>query len=82
LTEAGGGDAAERVRPYIDHLLETFGPARLLFGSDWPVLTLAATYADWLALAGACTMHLSPDERAAIFGGNAARVYLHRRGRR
>lgn len=61
--------------PFLDAALDAFGPGRLMFGSDWPVCTLAAPYdrvraavADWAA-------PLSADERAALFGGTAARVY-------
>lgn len=63
------------ITPYVRHVLDTFGPHRVLFGSDWPVCTLAAGYADVVTLAETATAHLSPDERAAVFGGNAARVY-------
>ncbi|MFD7667891.1 amidohydrolase family protein [Streptomyces sp. NPDC059788] len=61
--------------PYARHVLDTFGPHRVLFGSDWPVCTLAATYDDVITLAETATAALSPHERAAIFGGNAERVY-------
>ena len=56
-------------------LLDWFGPDRLIWGSDWPVVTLAAPLIDWLALSEDLTAGLSAPERAAIFGGNAARVY-------
>lgn len=69
LTEAGERRRDEDLRPYIDHLLESFGPARLMWGSDWPVLTLAGDYQAWLAqarsLAGA----------EEIFGATAQRFY-------
>ncbi|WP_078624396.1 amidohydrolase family protein [Streptomyces monomycini] len=63
------------ITPYTRHVLDTFGPHRVLFGSDWPVCTLAAPYDVVVTLAGTSTAHLTPDERAAVFGGNAARVY-------
>ncbi|MFG1807151.1 amidohydrolase family protein [Streptomyces sp. NPDC049040] len=63
------------VLPYAGHLLEAFGPSRVLFGSDWPVCTLAATYGSVLALAEEAVAGLSAAESAAVFGGNAARVY-------
>jgi L-fuconolactonase len=63
------------LRPYADVVLEAFGPARLMFGSDWPVCTLAATYGEVHAVADALTCQLSDAERAAIFGGTARRVY-------
>lgn len=65
----------EQLQPYVTHLLETFGPSRLLFGGDWPVAKLACGYPRWLALARQFTAHLTPAEQAAIFHDNAARVY-------
>jgi L-fuconolactonase len=62
-------------RPFTDVVLDAFGPGRLLFGSDWPVCTVAASYARVLALAEELTAALSPGEREAVFGGNALRVY-------
>jgi L-fuconolactonase len=84
LTEAGArparGAARSNVergaaRRWADHLLATFGPQRLLWGSDWPVLELAAGYADWWDDTQAQLAHLSEPDRAAILGGNAARIY-------
>ena len=81
LTEPAPGRHGEAPR-YLAHALAAFGPDRLLFGSDWPVLTLAAGYADWLAMAEATLAGLAPAERQAFMGGNAARVYLGKgRGR-
>jgi L-fuconolactonase len=65
----------DELRPYADTVLGSFGPDRLLFGSDWPVCTLAATYADVLEAARQLTDSLSADERAALFAGTATRVY-------
>ena len=56
-------------------LLDWFGADRLIWGSDWPVLTLAASYEDWRELSESLLEPLSPDERAAILHGNAARFY-------
>jgi len=63
------------LRPYADTVLDAFGPDRLMFGSDWPVCTLAATYPQVLASARALTAELSPPEQASVFGGTATRVY-------
>jgi L-fuconolactonase len=63
------------VQPYARHLLDAFGPERVLFGSDWPVCTLAGRYADVYALAEQAVAALAPAEQAAVLGGNAARVY-------
>jgi L-fuconolactonase len=65
----------------VDHVLACFGPGRLLWGSDWPVVNLAGGYAKWLAAARALLADLSLDEKADVFGNNAARVYLSKRGR-
>ncbi|MBS0469797.1 MAG: amidohydrolase family protein [Proteobacteria bacterium] len=74
-TEAGPGWSAETLRPYVDVLLRFFGPSRLMWGSDWPVLTEAGSYAQWLSAAEALTAHLSEADRASIFGGTAAAFY-------
>jgi len=76
VTEAGPGWRPALIAPYIDHLLDCFGPGRLMFGSDWPVCTLAASYAEVLDLArGALGTRLGPDEIAAVFAGNTITVY-------
>ena len=53
-------------------VIDAFGPDRLIWGSDWPVLTLAEDYAPWLAHAQAL---IAPSARDAVFGGNAGRIY-------
>lgn len=63
------------LRPYADTVLDAFGPDRLMFGSDWPVCTLAATYAEVVDAAQQLTALLSESERAALFAGTATRVY-------
>jgi L-fuconolactonase len=65
----------EDLRPYAERVLELFGPDRLMFGSDWPVCTLAASYAQVHEAATALLTGLSQAERAAVLGGTAARVY-------
>ncbi len=76
VTEADwAGWQPRDVLPYARHLLAAFGPERLLFGSDWPVCTLAGQYADVYALAEQAVAALAPAERDAVLGGNAARVY-------
>lgn len=81
VTEAARDWTIETLRPVAEHLLSTFGPDRLIFGSDWPVVTLRADYARWFETATALLSGCSESEREAIFGGNAARLYLARRGR-
>ena len=64
-----------QLEPYVNHLLEAFGPGRLLFGGDWPVAKLACGYLRWLEVARRLTAHLTAAEQAAVFAGNAERVY-------
>jgi L-fuconolactonase len=60
---------------YLEIVLESFGPGRLLFGSDWPVATLAASYEQVLEIVEDFLYPLSPAEKDAVFGGNAAHFY-------
>ncbi|MFJ5062184.1 amidohydrolase family protein [Streptomyces nigra] len=62
----------EDLRPYADTVLDAFGPARLMYGSDWPVCTLAASYGQVLDAARALT---DPADRSQIFERTAVRVY-------
>ncbi|MFF4545661.1 amidohydrolase family protein [Streptomyces sp. NPDC001435] len=76
VTEADHASwAAGDLRPYTDVALEAFGPHRLMFGSDWPVCTLAATYREVLTVTGEFTPQLSEAERVAVLSGTATRVY-------
>ena len=81
-TEAAINWQVADLQEAVDHVRACFGPQRMLWGSDWPVVNLAGGYAKWLAAAETLLADLSPDERTEVFGGNAARVYLSRRGRR
>jgi L-fuconolactonase len=74
-TEAGADISAEAIRPYAAHLLAAFGPRRLMWGSDWPVVGLAGPYGSWAEQAELLLAGLDEADRAAIFGGNAARFY-------
>ena len=76
VTEAGEQWTSDQLRAYVDHMLEIFGPDRLIWGSDWPVCTLASSYDDWVDATEELLKGLSDTERQAILGGNAARVYL------
>lgn len=75
VTEAGRGWNVDALRPYVAHALNCFGSRRLIWGSDWPVLTLAASYADWIDASDALLAELTQAERDAIYGGNARRFY-------
>ena len=63
------------VQPYMDPVLEAFGPARVMYGSDWPVCLLAASYDRVYDLAASFISKLSAAEQAAIMGDNASRFY-------
>lgn len=65
----------QQLRPYLETILNAFGPDRLIFGSDWPVCLLAVDYARWLELMREFTRELSEDEQARIFGGTAVEAY-------
>lgn len=75
LSEAGPRKTDADLRPYVDHLLACFGPARLMWGSDWPVLTEAGDYGGWYDQARRLVQGLSADEQAQVFGLTAAGFY-------
>jgi len=75
VTEAAQGWTVQDLQPCVADLLAWFGPRQLLWGSDWPVLNLAADYGRWLAACEAMLGHLDMEARAAVFGVNACRIY-------
>jgi L-fuconolactonase len=75
ITEASRSQRYDDLVPYLDHLLEVFGPGRLMWGSDWPVLNLAGDYTGWHRATCAWLARLSSEERAGIEGLNAERFY-------
>ena len=75
VTEAAEGWSVEDLRPYAEHVLEAFGPERVMWGSDWPVCLLRASYAEWLEAARALTAGLDAAGRERVFGGTAAVFY-------
>jgi L-fuconolactonase len=74
-TEAPAGQPVAVVRPWCDALLQMWGPHRLLWGSDWPVLELAGSYAAWRACSLDVLARLSAAEQSAVLGDNARRIY-------
>jgi len=66
---------ASQLKPYFDKVLNAFGPSRLLFGSDWPVIRLAAEYQIFLGAIQEFISPLSESEIDGIMGLNAARIY-------
>ena len=75
LTQLTPDQDEATITPYVEHLFSSFGPARLMWGSDWPVATLRCDYAQWLRLALRYVRALAPDQEAAVMGDNAARFY-------
>ena len=75
VTEDGPNWSVARLRPYVDHLLEHFGPERTIFGSDWPVVTLRASYGEWLAAVEALLGELERSARDRVLGENAVACY-------
>lgn len=75
VTEAAPGWSAADLAPYAAHLLASFGPDRLVFGSDWPVMTLASGYGDWLAAVRGFLAGLTDAGRAAVLHDNAVQLY-------
>ncbi|MEP3048167.1 MAG: amidohydrolase family protein [Roseibium sp.] len=73
--EFGSEWSKDTLKPVFDHVLDAFGPTRLMWGSDWPVLELAGTYEDWFHCAQALTHRLGEEERSMIFGGAACEFY-------
>jgi L-fucono-1,5-lactonase len=66
----------DHLRPYIEHVLNCFGEDRVMFGSDWPVCLLAASYAEVInALRTVVADHLSPDGLTKLFSANGRRFY-------
>jgi L-fuconolactonase len=74
-TEAAPDWSVATLTPYVDHLLDHFGPERLMWGSDWPVLNLNGSYADWFDAARQLTTRLDSSAQQAIFGDTARAFY-------
>jgi L-fuconolactonase len=74
-TEAAAGTAPSVLLATVREALETFGPGRCLFGSDWPVMTLATDYGQWLRLVRDALEGLPTADRRAVIRANAERIY-------
>lgn len=75
VTEADADWADATLEPYVAHVLEAFGPERVMWGSDWPVLRLRAEYEDWFEQARRLTARFGADAQAHIFGRTAEAFY-------
>ena len=69
------GWTAETLAPTVNHCLDCFGPDRVVFGGDWPVCTLGATYAEWAGALRQIISTRSDDEQRKLLYDNAARIY-------
>jgi L-fuconolactonase len=72
ITEAASGEPIETLAPYLEEALALFGPTRLIWGSDWPVINLNGTYRDWFDFAHSM---IPTAHQAAVFDGNARAFY-------
>jgi L-fuconolactonase len=63
------------LKPYIDVAIDCFGFDRLMYGGDWPVCTLAGTYAEWTAALDWALKNFSNDDRKKLLHDNAIRLY-------
>lgn len=75
VTEAVENWSIDDLRPYADHILKVFGPERVMWGSDWPVCQLRASYEEWHSAAGELTAELGEEAQQRIFGDTAAEFY-------
>jgi predicted TIM-barrel fold metal-dependent hydrolase len=66
---------ADDLAPIVNHTLDVFGPDRVMFGGDWPVCTLAATYSQWVEALRAIVRNRKEEEQRKLFHDNAVRVY-------
>jgi predicted TIM-barrel fold metal-dependent hydrolase len=67
----------QTLRPYVNHLIDAFGPGRIVWGSDSPVCTLQSTLAEWVATTQALLQDQTQEDRASILALNARRIWLN-----
>ena len=72
---APGTSSQETIQPYVDHVLECFGPNRMVWGSDWPVVNLGKGIQEWIKVTNSILAKLSSDEASKIASFNAERIY-------
>lgn len=76
LTEADHATwTPDQVRPYIDHVIDSFGVDRVMFGGDWPVLELAASYRSWVDVVDWATSGMGITEKRKVFRDNVIKTY-------
>lgn len=75
LTEAAPGAGLDDITPYLDHLYDSFGPDRLMWGSDWPVLKLNGDYTAWIKMMDTWLEDKPLEARTQIWATTAAQRY-------
>ncbi len=75
VTEAGGNLDYDNIARYIEHILNTFGSDRVMWGSDWPVVKLACEYQDWLLISEQTIALLPEQQQQKIYYDNAMKFY-------
>ncbi len=75
VTEADPDWTLAHIRPFADHVLAAFGSERVMWGSDWPVCRLRASYGEWYDAAMTICADLSADQQDDVFGKTAVRFY-------
>jgi predicted TIM-barrel fold metal-dependent hydrolase len=72
---APGADLAATVRPYVLHVIESFGWDRVVWGGDWPVCTLGSTLSRWVEISRELVGDCTHEEQSKLFHRNAASIY-------
>jgi len=75
VTQAAAGYTLDTIRPAADHIIQAFGPARVMFGSDWPVLNLNGDYDSWVSITAELITSLGAQEKQNIWSGSASVFY-------
>ncbi|MCP8884099.1 amidohydrolase [Devosia sp. XJ19-1] len=75
MAYAGRGWTLDAIRPYVEHIIESFGWDRVVWGSDHPVVTLGGSLTDWVTATRQIVSGASTDEQTKLFHANAKRIY-------
>ncbi|SHH14692.1 amidohydrolase family protein [Cognatishimia maritima] len=75
VTEVGPGWTRADITPFAEHVLDSFGPRKTIFGSDWPVVNLASDYKSWIETVRRLIKDFSEDDQQRIMGSNARQFY-------
>ena len=75
INEAGPQWSVATLKPYVQRIIDAFGPERVMWGSDWPVINAVATYDQWVAASGELLEGYNTKELAWMHGDTARHVY-------